>query len=143
MSFRFPCHSKHLSSVCTVLDIYVCATIIGPITLLLTVSLRWYHQPNNQCFGIGMEYSISFLYKIVSNISCRFLCKIKMQYLTIFLRVFIYKYTQKLEHFRILRLDRYCIPFFLLKAWYVLERFRVKQYFYTSRREINKMAKLY
>jgi hypothetical protein len=32
-------------------------------------------------------------YNIVSNISCRFLCKIKMQYFPIFLLVFFYKYT--------------------------------------------------
>jgi hypothetical protein len=33
------------------------------------------------------------IYNIVSNISCRFLCKIKMQYLPLFLLFFLYKYT--------------------------------------------------
>ena len=32
----------------------------------------------------------NFHYNIVSNISCRFLCKIKMQYLQIFLLVFYF-----------------------------------------------------
>ena len=31
-----------------------------------------------------------FIYNIVSNISCRFLCKVKMQYFPIFLLVFLY-----------------------------------------------------
>ena len=38
----------------------------------------------------------------------------------------------------ILHLDRYCIPYFLLKVWYTLERFRVKRYLHASRREIKK-----
>ena len=33
-------------------------------------------------------------YNIVSNISCKFLCKIKMQYLPIFLLFFLYQYTR-------------------------------------------------
>jgi hypothetical protein len=42
-----------------------------------------------------------------------------------------------------LHLDRYCIPFFLLKVWYALERFRLKLNFHANRRETNKMAELY
>jgi hypothetical protein len=61
----------------------------------------------------SMMLSRFFNYNIVSNISCRFLCKIKMQYLSIFLLIFLYKYTWKVEYF-------------LLKVWYALERFRVK-----------------
>ena len=87
------------------------------------------------------------IHHIVSNISCRFLCKIKMQYLPIFLLVFLYKYTLKSRVFpnelKILHLDRYRIPFFLLKVWYALERFRIKLNLHASRRETNKMAELY
>jgi hypothetical protein len=39
--------------------------------------------------------------------------------------------------------DQYCIPYFLIKVWYIIERFQVKQHLHTSRREINKMVKLY
>jgi hypothetical protein len=43
---------------------------------------------------------------------------------------------------KILHLHRYCIPYFLLKVWYTLERFRVKRYLHASRLEINKMAEM-
>ena len=43
---------------------------------------------------------------------------------------------------KILHLDPYCIPYFLLKVWLTLERFRVKRYLHASRRQINKMVEL-
>jgi hypothetical protein len=106
-----------------------------------------YENSDNMLVSLLLLYNR--YYNIVSNISCRFLCKIKMQYLPISLLVFLYKYTFKVEHFRmsqkyyILTNDQYCIPYFLIKVWYIIERFRVKQHLHTSRREINKMVKLY
>ena len=43
----------------------------------------------NSIFTINR--SILYIYNIVSNISCRFLCKIEMQYLPIFLLDFLYR----------------------------------------------------
>ena len=71
---------------------------------LLSVLLRF--TDSDYPFGIFMLFlhllifmyidnnHMKYLYipNIVSNISYRFLCKIKLQYLPIFLRVFLYKY---------------------------------------------------
>ena len=50
-----------------------------------------YHN-NTKDFSNGQRYTLH--YNIVSNISCRFLCKIKIQYLQISLLVFLCKYSQ-------------------------------------------------
>ena len=51
------------------------------------------NQILNKCLlSNTVSLIIAFITSIVANISCRFLCKIKMQYFPIFLLVFLSKY---------------------------------------------------
>jgi hypothetical protein len=82
-----------------------------------------------------------YTYNIVSNSSCRFLWKIKMHYLPIFIYIYTHLKSRSFSNeLQMLHFDWYCIPCFLLKVWYALEGFRVKRYLHASRRTIKKDA---